>query len=48
MFILRPYPLFAFEKGKIKISNASLKSLQFILAESGNSIIATACPLKSS
>ena len=25
-----------------------LKSLHFILAQSGNSIIATACPLKSS
>ena len=25
-----------------------IKSLQFILAQSGNSIIATACPLKSS
>ena len=28
--------------------SSSLKSLHFILAQSGNSIIATACPLKSS
>ena len=32
----------------IEKSGNVLKSLHFILAQSGNSIIATACPLKSS
>ena len=33
---------------RIAAKKSSLKSLHFILAQSGNSIIATACPLKSS
>ena len=38
-----------YKKGIVELGfKAELKSLYFILAQSGNSIIATACPLKFS